>query len=35
MPFSNKSSHLSSDEHENHIKKMWCEVCDKSICDIP
>ena len=33
IPLSVKSSHLNSDEHENHHIKIWCEECNKYISD--
>ena len=33
MPLSDKQIHLSSDEHKNHLNKIWCELCDKYITD--
>ena len=34
MPFSDKDSHLKSDEHKNRANKILCEDCGKSKCDI-
>ena len=33
MPSSDKSSHLSSDEHKNRTNKIWCQDCSKYITD--
>ena len=35
MPLSDKSNHLSSDQHKNKTKKqhIWCEDCGKYISD--
>ena len=35
MPLSDKSNHLSSDQHKNKTKQqqIWCEDCGKYICD--
>ena len=35
MPLSDKSNHLSSDQHKNKIKQqqIWCEDCGKYISD--